>query len=318
MSSTQEVFVGIDVCKAALDVHCRPDGSTFQCPNDEKGVALLVERLRALAPALVVLEATGGHEIPAVAALAAHGLAVAVINPRQARDFAKATGELAKSDRIDAAVLAHFGEAIRPEPRPLPAPEVAALEALLSRRRQLLDMLTMETNRLGVCRDEAVRADLQAHVSWLSERLAGSEKALKEAIAASPVWRENEDLLRSVPGLGPVASRTLMAGMPELGKVSGKQAAALAGLAPFDDDSGPRRGVRHVRGGRAEVRCVLYVAALAAARFNPVFRALKERLKKAGKKAKVILVAIARKLVVLANAILRDRKPWQPELSASR
>jgi transposase len=317
MSSTQEVFVGIDVCKADLDVHCRPDVSTFQCPNDEPGIALLLERLTALKPALVVLEATGGYEIPAVAALAAAGLAVAVINPRQARDFAKATGELAKSDRIDAAVLAHFGQAIRPAPRPLPAPEVAALDALLARRRQLLDMLTMETNRLGICRDEAVRKDLQAHVAWLSERVAGSEKALKEAIAASPVWREKEGLLRGVPGLGPVASQTLLAGLPELGAVSGRQA-ALAGLAPYDDDSGPRRGVRHVRGGRAEVRNVLYMAALAAARFNPVFRAFKERLKKAGKRPKVILVAIARKLVVVANAILRDRKPWQPELSATR
>jgi transposase len=315
---TTEVFVGIDVSKANLGVYCRPAGSAFQCPNDEQGIASLVERLRALAPALIVLEATGGYEIPATAALAAAGLAVAVVNPRQARDFAKATGRLAKSDKIDAAVLAHFGQAVRPEPRPLPAPEVAALEALLARRRQLLDMLTMETNRLGNCKDGAVVADLQAHVAWLSERLGASEKALKEAIAASAVWRENEDLLRSVPGLGPVASRTLMAAMPELGKVSGRQAAALAGLAPFDDDSGPRRGTRHVRGGRAEVRGVLYMAALAAAKHNPVFRAFKERLKAAGKKAKVILVAVARKLVVLANAILRDRKPWQPELSASR
>lgn len=318
MSTITEVFVGIDVCKANLDVYCRPAGSTFQCPNDEQGIASLVERLRALAPALIVLEATGGYEIPATAALAAAGLAVAVVNPRQARDFAKATGRLAKSDKIDAAVLAHFGQAVRPEPRPLPVPEVAALDALLARRRQLLDMLTMETNRLGNCKGEAVRADLQAHVAWLSERLAGSEKALKEAIAASPAWRENEDLLRSVPGLGPVASRTLMAAMPELGKVSGRQAAALAGLAPFDDDSGQRRGTRHVRGGRAEVRGVLYMAALSAAKHNPVFRAFRERLKAAGKKAKVILVAVARKLVVLANAILRDRKPWQPELSASR
>jgi transposase len=271
-----------------------------------------------LAPALVVLEATGGFEIPAAAALAAAGLAVCVVNPRQARDFAKATGRLAKSDRIDAAVLAHFGEAVRPQPRALPAPEVAALDALLGRRRQLLDMLTMETNRLGSCRDEAVRADLRAHVSWLQERLGGTERALKEAIQASAAWREKEDLLRSIPGIGPVASRTLLAAMPELGAVSGRQAAALAGLAPYDDDSGKRRGQRRVRGGRAEVRGVLYLAALAAGRFNPVFRAFKERLKKAGKKPKVILVAIARKLVVLANAVLRDRKPWTPELSASR
>jgi transposase len=316
--STTEVFVGIDVSKAALDVHCRPVNSTFRCPNDEPGVADLARRLAGLKPALVVLEATGGFEVPAAAALAAAGRPVAVVNPRQARDFAKATGRLAKNDRIDAAVLAHFGEAVRPEPRPLPAPEVAALDALLTRRRQLLDMLTMGTNRLHACRDGAVGADLEAHVAWLSGRLGASEKALKEAIAASPVWRESEELLSSVPGLGPVASRTLLAGMPELGGLTGRQAAALAGLAPLDDDSGGRRGARHVRGGRAEVRGVLYMAAMAAARHNPVFLAFKERLKQAGKKAKVILVAIARKLVVLANAILRDRKPWQPELSASR
>jgi transposase len=316
--STPELFVGIDVSKDRLDVHRRPDNSCWHCPNDHQGIAELIGRLQASPPALVVLEATGGYEVPPAAALAAAGLPVAVINPRQARDFARATGKLAKSDKIDAAVLAHFGEAVRPQPRPLPAPEVAALDALLSRRRQLLDMLTMETNRLGACRDEAVRKDLQAHVAWLSERLSGAEKALKEAIQASAVWRENEALLTSVPGLGPVSSRTLLAAMPELGRLSGKQAAALAGLAPFDDDSGKRRGQRHVRGGRSEVRAVLYMAALSASRFNPVFREFKERLSKAGKKAKVILVAIARKLVVLANAVLRDRKPWQPELSRPR
>jgi transposase len=316
--NTPETFVGIDVSKAALDIHCRPASSTFQCPNDEQGIAELVRRLAQLKPALVVLEATGGFEIPAVAALASAGLAVAVVNPRQARDFAKATGRLAKSDKIDAEALAHFAQAVRPEPRPLPAPEVSALEALLARRRQLLDMLTMETNRLGACRDESVRQDVQAHVSWLQGRLGCSEKALRELIQASAVWREKENLLRSVPGIGPVSSRTLLAAMPELGSLSGKQAAALAGLAPYDDDSGQRRGTRHVRGGRSDVRCVLYMAALSAARHNPVFRAFKERLAKAGKKAKVILVAIARKLVVLANAVLRDKKPWQPELSATR
>lgn len=316
--NTPEVFVGIDVSKAALDVHARPAGSAFQCPNDEAGVAALVERLKGLAPALIVLEATGGFEVPAAAAVAAAGLSVAVVNPRQARDFAKATGKLAKNDRIDAGVLAHFAEAVRPQARQLPAPEVASLEALLARRRQLLDMLTMETNRLGACRDEAVREDLRAHVAWLQGRLGGSEQALQEAIQASAAWREKEDLLRSVPGLGPVASRTLLAAMPELGRLSGKQAAALAGLAPYDDDSGGRRGARHVRGGRSQVRSVLYMAALAAARYNPAFSAFRERLRKAGKKAKVILVAIARKLVVLANAVLRDRRPWQPELSAPR
>jgi transposase len=310
--NTQELFVGIDVSKATLDVHCRPTNSAFSCPNDPAGVASLAERLAGLAPALVVLEATGGYEIAAVAALAARGLAVAVVNPRQARDFAKSTGRLAKSDRIDAAVLAHFGQAVRPEPRPLPREEVVALDALLARRRQILDMLTMERNRLPGCRDGRVRADVESHVAWLEGRLKDSDKALEGAVKASAAWREKEDLLRSIPGIGPVASRTLLAAMPELGELSGKQAAALAGLAPFDDDSGTRRGSRHVRGGRADVRRALYMAALSAVKHNPTLKQFRERLAKAGKKAKVILTAVARKLVVIANAVLRSGQPWQP------
>jgi transposase len=316
--NTPALFVGIDVSKAALDVHCRPSGSAFQCPNDAPGIAALAERLKALAPALVVLEATGGFEIAAVAALAAAGLNVAVVNPRQARDFAKATGRLAKNDKIDSAVLAHFAEAVRPEPRPLPVAQTVALDALLARRRQILDMLTMETNRLGGCRDGRVRADLEAHVAWLRGRLKGCDEALEAAVKASAAWREKEDLLRSIPGIGPVASRTLLAAMPELGALSGKQAAALAGLAPFDDDSGARRGSRHVRGGRADVRRVLYMAALAAVRHNPLLKRFKERLAKAGKKAKVILTAVARKLVVIANAVLRSGRPWQPALATAQ
>jgi transposase len=303
--NTPETFVGIDVSKAALDVHCRPANSAFQCPNDPQGIASLVERVRGLAPALVVLEATGGFEVPAVAALAAGVLNVAVVNPRQARDFAKATGRLAKSDKIDACV-------------PLPRAETVALDALLARRRQLLDMLTMETNRLPGCRDGRVRADLEGHVAWLQGRLKESDEALEEAVKASAAWREKEDLLRSIPGIGPVCSRTLLAAMPELGGLTGKQAAALGGLAPFDDDSGARRGSRHVRGGRADVRCVLYMAALAAVRHNPILKGFKERLAKAGKKAKVILTAVARKLVVIANAVLRSGRPWQPALSLTR
>ena len=247
-------------------------------------------------------------------ALAAAGLPVAVINPRQARDFAKATGQLAKNDRIDAAVLAHFAEAIRPQPRPLPDAEVRSLDALLTRRRQLLEMHTMEQNRLSSGTDPTVRADLQAHLAWLSERLIRSEKELAEAVRASPVWRAKDELLQSIPGLGPVASQTLLAALPELGTLSGKEAAALAGLAPCDDDSGKRHGARHIRGGRAGVRQVLSMAALSAARFNPVLKAFHDRLKEPGKEAKVILVAVARKLVVLANAILRDGQPWDPSL----
>lgn len=310
-------FIGIDVSKARLDVFCRPDNSAWQEANDPTGIAALVARLSPLAPTLVVLEATGGYEIPVVAALAAAGLPVAVINPRQARDFARATGQLAKNDRIDAAVLAHFADAIRPVPRPLPDAEVRSLDALMTRRRQLLEMLVMEQNRLGSCTDADVRADLQAHLAWLSERLIRSEKELKEAVRASPVWREKDDLLQSIKGVGPVVSRTLLAALPELGTVTNKEAAALAGLAPYDDDSGQRRGSRHVRGGRAEVRAVLYMAALSAVRYNPTLRAFHDRLTRRGKKAKVILTAVARKLVVLANAVLRDRRPWSPELAVT-
>lgn len=311
------LFIGIDVSRARLDVPVRPTGLAFQHPNDPDGIAALVARLVPLAPAGVVLEATGGYEVPAAGALAAAGLPVAVVNPRQARDFAKATGRLAKSDAIDAAVLAHFADAIRPEPRPLPDAQARSLDALLARRRQLLDMLTVERNRLGVCADAAVRADLEAHVGWLPERLAGCEKELEAAVKACPAWREKEDLLRSIPGVGPVASRTLLAALPELGTLPNRKAAALAGLAPFDDDSGTRRGTRHIRGGRADVRAALDIAALSASKHNPPLKAFRDRLRRAGKKAKVALVAVARKLVVLANAVLRSGQPWNPELAAA-
>jgi transposase len=307
-----EVFIGIDVSKARLDGAGRPACLSFAEANDAAGIAAIVARLRPLGVTLVVLEATGTLGLPLAAALAAAGIPVAVVNPRQVRDFARATGRLAKNDTIDAEVLAHFAEAIRPQPRPLPDEAARALEALLGRRRQLVEMLTMERNRLGTCLDAKVRADLQAHLAWLAKRLRRAEKELAAAIQTSPVWRAKEDLLRSIPGIGPVASRTLLAGLPELGRVTGRQAAALAGLAPFDDDSGQRRGLRHVRGGRAEVRAVLYMAALSAARYNPALRAFKERLARAGKKAKVILTAVARKLVVLANAVLRSGRRFDP------
>jgi transposase len=313
-TTTPELFIGIDVSKARLDVAVRPDAAPSAFANDPEGIAQLVAYLSPQKPRLIVLEATGGLELDAVAALAGAGLSVAVVNPRQARRFAEATGRLAKNDRIDAACLAHFAEAIRPQARPLPQPEVQALDALLSRRRQLLGMLTMEGNRLGSCRDAAVRADLEAHIGWLQQRLNSCEKELKRLLRASPVWREKDDLLQSIPGIGPVSSRTLLAGLPELGQVSGKQAAALAGLAPYDDDSGKRRGQRYVRGGRAQVRCVLYMAALAAVRHNGHLRAFKQRLTRAGKKAKVILTAVARKLVVLANAVLRSGRAYDPAL----
>lgn len=315
--STTEYFIGIDVSKARLDIAGRPDLAPCAEPNDPDGIARLVGRLAPLGVALVVLEATGGYELPVAAALAAAHIPVAVVNPRQARDFARATGRLAKSDTIDAAVLAHFAQALRPQPRPLPDEAARALDALLGRRRQLLEMLAMEQNRLGSCAAGAVRADIGEHIAFLAARLSKADKELAAAVQASPVWREKDDLLQSIPGIGPVASRTLLAALPELGALSNKQAAALAGLAPYDDDSGQRRGARRVRGGRAEVRAVLYMAALSAARYNPALRAFKERLARAGKKAKVILTAVARKLVVLANAVLRSGRRFDPTHQAA-
>jgi transposase len=310
-----ELFIGVDISKARLDGAARPTALTFQQPNDSAGIAAVVARLLPLKPALIVLEATGGLELPLVAALSAAGLPVAVVNPRQVRDFAKATGRLAKNDTIDAAVLAHFAQAIRPQTRPLPDDAVRSLQALLARRRQLLEMQTMERNRLGCCAEPTVQADLQAHLAWLAQRLEQADKRLQQAIQHSDVWRAKDDLLRSIPGIGPVSSGTLLAALPELGTLSNREAAALAGLAPFDDDSGRHRGPRRIKGGRAAVRGVLYMAALSAARHNPTLRAFKQRLVRAGKKAKVILTALARKLVVLANAVLRTGRRWDPSLA---
>jgi transposase len=310
-------FVGVDVSKTHLDVALRPGGA-FRVRNDPAGHAELADRLRPLGVALVVLEATGGLELPAAAALAAAGLPVAAVNPRQARDFARATGQLAKTDRLDAAALAHFAEAVRPTPRPLPGPQQRALDALVTRRRQLVEMRVMESNRLAACADAAVRAAIGRHLDWLAAELDEADRSLGEAIRSSPVWREKDDLLQSVPGIGPQVSRTLLAAVPELGTLSGGRASALAGLAPYADDSGPRRGVRRIRGGRADVRRMLYLAALSARRFCAPLREFAQRLAARGKKAKVVLVAVARKLLVIANAILRSGRPWQAELATAR
>lgn len=310
-------FVGVDVSRDHLDVALRP-GQPFRLPNDTAGQAALVARLAPLSPALVVMEATGGLEVPALAALAAAGVPVAAVNPRQARDFARATGRLAKTDRIDAEGLAHFAEAIRPGPRPLPGPEQRALDALVTRRRQLVEMRVMEANRLSACADAAVRAAIERHLAWLDAEVGDADRLLGEAIRNSPAWREKDDLLRSIPGIGPQASRTLLAAVPELGTITGAKASALVGLAPYADDSGQRRGARHVRGGRAEVRRALYLAALSARRFCAPLKDFADRLAEAGKKAKVVLVAVARKLLVIANAILKTGMPWNAELAAAR
>jgi transposase len=311
-------FIGIDVSKAHLDVAVRPSGAAFRVANDPAGTAELVARLGPLGPALIVLEATGGYELPAVAACQAAGLPVAAINPRQARDFAKGTGRLAKTDRIDAAALAHFAEAVRPEPRPAEPAERRALDALLTRRTQLIAMRVMESNRLETAADAAVRAGIERHVAWLDAESADVDRRLDEAVRASPAWRERDDLLRSIPGIGPVVSRTLLAALPELGALDGGRAAALAGLAPYARDSGSMRGPRAIRGGRPDVRRVMYLAALAASRRAGPLREFAERLRGRGKRAKVVLIAVARKLLTIANAVLRDRKPWDPGLAAAR
>jgi transposase len=318
MDTNAPIFAGIDVSKAYLDIATRPGSKPSRHPNDPAGIAAVIGHLKPLSPALVVVEATGGLELPLIAALQVAGIPVAAINPRQARDFAKATGRLAKTDRIDAETLAHFAEAIRPDARPLPSDEVRALDALLSRRQQLLGMRLMESNRLGSCADPTVRAGLERHIAWLEAEAADADRRLAEAVKSSPVWKERDELLRSIPGLGPVTSLTLLAALPELGRLDGGKLSALVGLAPFADDSGTRHGSRHVRGGRAVVRRVLYLAALSAVRYNAAMKAFKERLVTRGKKAKVILTAVARKLLVIANAVVRTGRPWDPEMALAR
>jgi len=304
-------YVGIDVAKATLDVAVSPTAERWTLAYTEREVAGLVRRLTGLHPALVVLEATGGLEGPLVGALATAGLPVVVVNPRQIRDFAKATGTLAKTDALDAAVLAHFAAAVRPTPRPLPDAATQTLAALVTRRRQLVEMLTAERNRLGSA-PRVLRAEIQAHLTWLQRRLARLDTDLGQAIRTSPVWRVQDDLLRSVPGVGPVLSATLLASLPELGTLNRKAIAALVGVAPLNRDSGTLRGRRRVWGGRAAVRAVLYMGTLVAVRHNPVLRAFYQRLRAVGKLPKVALTACMRKLLTILNAMLKHQTPWSP------
>jgi transposase len=313
---THPGFVGIDVAKATLDVAVHPTAERWSLAYTERAVAGLVPRLTALAPALVVLEATGGLEGPLVGALAAAGLPVVVVNPRQVRDFAKATGLLAKTDALDAAVLARFAAAVRPTPRPLPDAATQTLAALVTRRRQLVEMLTAERNRLGSA-PRSLRAEIQAHITWLTRRLARLDTDLGQAIRSSPVWRAQDDLLQSAPGVGPVLSRTLLARLPELGRLNGKAIAALVGVAPLNRDSGTLRGRRMVWGGRADVRAVLYMGTLVAVRHNPVLRAFYQRLRAAGKLPKVALTACMRKLLTILNAMVKHQSPWRPAYAHS-
>lgn len=312
-TSSGRRYVGIDVSKATLDVAILPEREHFVVSNDEAGLEELLGTLTQFSGALVVLEASGGFERPVVAALAASsaGIAPFVVNPRQARDFAKATGKLAKTDALDAFVLAHFAQAIRPVPRTIPDAEAREFGEILARRRQLVRMLTAEKNRLGASTSKAVRGRIEAHIKWLEKELSRTDRDLDEAIEKSPTFRENEALLRSVPGVGPVLCRTLLAELPELGSLSPRELSALVGVAPLNRDSGTLRGRRTVWGGRGKVREALYMGALIASRFNPAIKEFYERLVASGKPKKVALVACMRKLLTILNAVMRERTPWR-------
>jgi transposase len=302
-------YVGIDVAKARLDIAVRPSGEQWGSATDATSLDDLVGRLQALQPDLIVLEATGGREGPTVAALAAAGLPVAVVNPRQVRDFARAIGQLAKTDALDAQLLAHFAQLIHPTPRPLPDIQAQELAALLARRRQLIQMLTAERHRLDTALP-AVQAHIQRHLAWLEAELTDLDHTLSQRVQASPVWRDRENLLRSVPGIGPTTALTLLAELPELGQLDRKAIAALVGVAPLSCESGAWRGRRIVWGGRARVRTVLYMAALVASRHNPTIAAFYARLCHAGKPKKVALVACMHKLLTILNAMVRRGTPW--------
>lgn len=305
----EKVYAGVDVAKTSIDVAIHVSGEHRSFGNDEGGIDRAVAYLKELAPTLVVLEATGGIELPLVATLAVVEVPVAVVNPRQVRDFAKSTGKLAKTDILDARVLAHFAAAIHPQPRPLPDAHSQELGAILSRRRQLIGMLVAEKNRSRTARGK-VRQRIQEHIAWLEKDLTDIDGDLKQKLQQSPVWREKDNLLRSVPGIGRVLSATLLADLPELGALNRRQIAALVGVAPLNRDSGAFRGKRTVWGGRAPVRAALYMATLVATRHNPVIKDFYHRLCAAGKAKKVALTACMRKLLTILNAMLKHRTPW--------
>jgi transposase len=307
----EPVYVGIDVAKAHLDVHVLPSGEAFTVPRDGESVASLADRLKALSPAMVALEATGGFETIVAATLSGAGLPMAVINPRQIRDFARSIGKLAKTDALDAAVIARFAASVKPEPRPLADEQTRMLSELVARRRQLVEMMTAERNRRGqLSRKHLVKA-LERHLAILQKDLSEIEREIDTTIRGTPIWREREELMTSVPGVGPTLARTLLADVPELGTLDRKQIAALIGVAPLNWDSGTYRGRRTTWGGRSKVRAVLYMAALVASRHNPILKSFYQRLIRAGKAKKLALVAVMRKLLTILNAIVRDQNPWQ-------
>lgn len=306
-------FVGIDVSKKTLDVHIRPSNESNTFTYDEAGIRGLIGMVQACSPELIVLEATGGFEVHISAALGAEGLPVVVVNPRQVRYFARATGELAKTDRLDAAILSLFADRIRPEIRPLPDDATRDFEACLARRRQVMEMIVAERNRLTTAR-KRVAKEIQAHISYLERYLANIDRDLKETIARSPIWRAKDDLLRSAKGVGNVLSYTLLAELPELGTLSRKQIAKLVGVAPLARDSGGFRGRRQIHGGRGQIRSVLYMATLSATRSNPPIAAYYRRLIDNGKPHKVAAVACMRKLLITLNAMVRDNTPWSASM----
>jgi len=306
------VFIGIDIAKDSLDIHVAPTGDSWTSKHDAKAIQDITDRLIAYEPASIVLEATGGLEILLAASLASAGLPVAIVNPRQVRDFARAMGVLAKTDSIDAEVLALFAEKVQPECRPLPSDEDRALKELVSRRQQLVNMRTMETNRQHTIQSRQVAASIQVVIDTFNQQLDDIEREIQHRIKASPVWRAKEKLLKSVPGVGDGTATMLIAMLPELGTLNRRQIAALVGLAPMNRDSGKFRGKRMIVGGRAAVRAYLYMPMLTAIRLNPVIKQLFDRLTAAGKEFKVAITACMRKLLTILNAIMRDLRPWQP------
>lgn len=310
-----EKFVGIDISKNTLDACIDPGAESLHVAYDDKGIEAVCHRLKAESPTLIVVEATGGLEVRLVSELAVLGLNIAVINPRQARDFAKATGKLAKTDRVDATVLAAFAKAIRPQARPLKDADTRALDDLVSRRRQLIAMRVQETLRLGTASSKVMQKSLNAHISWLDKRIAEIDTDLTQRLRQSDVWRTKDDLLRGIPGVGAVTSQTLLAKCPELGTLNRREIAALIGVAPLADDSGKRRGKRFVWGGRADVRAVLYMATVSAIRCNTNIKAFAERLKQTGKPTKVVIVACMRKLLTIMNAMLKNSAQWEQRIT---
>lgn len=308
-----EKFAGIDVSKSTLDVCVEPSVQSMHVDYDEAGTRQVVSRMKELAPTLIVIEATGGLEIRIATELAANGLPVAVINPRQARDFAKATGQLAKTDRVDAAVLAAFAKAIRPQARPLKDADTRALNDMVSRRRQLIDMRVQETLRLGTAVTKPLQKSLKQHIAWLDKRIAAADSDLSKRLRGSDAWCTRDDLLRGIPGVGAVTTLTMLAKCPELGTLNRREIAALTGVAPLANDSGKHRGKRFIWGGRADVRAVLYMAAVSAIRCNDTIKAFADRLKKAGKPPKVVIVACMRKLLTIMNSMLKNNAPWNPK-----